>query len=460
MTGAVSLILSVATFAWTSGSGPAVIAAAFAATFAWPIGSIATVFLLAGVLSWPGCALANLDVEEYISNWLVTMLKSRIITASLGNSVKSKRVERGTPQGGVISPLLWLIVVNTILKELDNRGIKVVAYADDVVILVSGMFPDVISDIMSGALVLLSNWATDSGLGVNPNSKLSWKLNIQHRVKKATVAYYTCRKMFGMKWGLSPNIVKWMYTAIVRPILTYGSLVWWTSTKKKFVVDQLYKVQRSACIGITGAIRTSPSEALNTILHILPIDLHIMTISACSAVRLNSSGSWISRTYGHAKILSLLPPILNQPSDYITPHTDFDRVFKVRVPSRSEWCRGNLPSEYTTRIFTDGSKMNCGVGSGVFCEEAGVSISHRLPNNCSVFQAEIFAIMSACRVLHDLNIRGNIGIFVRSQAALLSLNSYTTTSLLVRQSKSVNAGSAVSDTLFPSLRMRTTTIYT
>ena len=114
-------------------------------------------------------ALANLDVEEYISNWLVTMLKSRIITASLGNSVKSKQVERGTPQGGVISPLLWLIVVNTILMELGNRGIKVVAYADDVVILLSGMFPDVISDIMSGALVLLSNWATDSGLGVNPS---------------------------------------------------------------------------------------------------------------------------------------------------------------------------------------------------------------------------------------------------------------------------------------------------
>ena len=196
-------------------------------------------------------ALTDLDVEEYINNWLVNMLKSRIVTANLGNSVKSKQVGRGTPQGGVISPLLWLIVINSILIDLDRKGIKVVAYADDVVILVSGLFPDVISDIMSTALGLLDNWATVSGLGVNPSktelvlfttktkipsfklprlknceiplsnnakylgiildSKLSWKLNTQHRVKRATVAYYTCRKMFGRKWGLSPNIVKWMY---------------------------------------------------------------------------------------------------------------------------------------------------------------------------------------------------------------------------------------------------------
>lgn len=27
-------------------------------------------------------------------------------------------------------------------------------------------------------------------------------------------------------------------------ILTYGRLVWWTVTKNKFVVDQLYGVQR------------------------------------------------------------------------------------------------------------------------------------------------------------------------------------------------------------------------
>ncbi|KNC28063.1 hypothetical protein FF38_04438 [Lucilia cuprina] len=51
-------------------------------------------------------ALTNLDVEEYI------------------------KVERVTPQEGVISPLLSLVVVNSILMELDSRGIKVVGETD------------------------------------------------------------------------------------------------------------------------------------------------------------------------------------------------------------------------------------------------------------------------------------------------------------------------------------------
>lgn len=199
------------------------------------------------------------------------------------------------------------------------------------------------------------------------------------------------------------------------------------------MVDQLYRVQRSACIGVTGALRTSPSEALNTVLHLVPIDLHIMAISACGAVRLGAYGCWKSRTYGHARILGSLPPVLTQPSDYTTPHVDFDRAYKVRFPSRGEWARGNLTDNYDIRIYTDGSKMSCGVGSGVFCDELGISISHRLPDECSVFQAEIFAIVAACRVLGERNIHGNVGVFVDSQAALMSLDSCTTTSILVRQ---------------------------
>lgn len=420
-------------------------------------------------------ALTNLDVEEYIGNWLVNMLSSRIVTANLGNSIIAKQVERGTPQGGVISPLLWLIVVNEILLELDRNGIKAVAYADDVVILVSGLFPDVISNIMSNALRLLSNWATACGLEVNPgktelvlfttktkvpsfrlprlgnreiplsdsakylgvilHSKLSWKLNTQHRVRRATVAYYTCRRMFGAKWGLSPRIVNWMYKAIVRPILTYGSLVWWTATERGSIVDQLYRVQRSACIGMTGALRTSPSEALNAIMHLVPIDLHIRAISACSAVRLNAINCWRSRTYGHAGILDMLPTTLDRTLDYVTPYIDFGKPFKVRIPSRREWGRGTVVDGFDVKIYTDGSRTDDGVGAGVFCEDLGIENSHRLPNDCSILQAEVFAVLAACRELQGRNSRGNIGIFIDSQATLLSLDSCKTTSVLVGQCK-------------------------
>ena len=56
------------------------------------------------------------------------MLNSRTIISSIGNNITKIFVNRGTPQGGVLSPLLWLLVVNKILKILESHHIKAIAY--------------------------------------------------------------------------------------------------------------------------------------------------------------------------------------------------------------------------------------------------------------------------------------------------------------------------------------------
>lgn len=72
---------------------------------------------------------------------------------------------RETPQGGVLSPFLWLLAVNVLLRQFNSRII--VAYADDLVILVKGKFLSTITDIMQNALADLSVWANDISLGIN-----------------------------------------------------------------------------------------------------------------------------------------------------------------------------------------------------------------------------------------------------------------------------------------------------
>ena len=70
-------------------------------------------------------------------------------------------------------------------------------------------------------------------LGVTLDSKLNWGKHIKYICEKAINTFWACRRAFGNTWGLSPDNVKWMYEAIIRPRLTHGALVWWQKCSLK-----------------------------------------------------------------------------------------------------------------------------------------------------------------------------------------------------------------------------------
>ena len=63
-------------------------------------------------------------------------------------------------------------------------------------------------------------------LGLNFDPKLSWAKHVTERVKKCNKRWNLTRCLVGQKWGLSPEKTLWIYKAIIRPIMSYGSLVW------------------------------------------------------------------------------------------------------------------------------------------------------------------------------------------------------------------------------------------
>uniref|UniRef100_T1H0A2 Reverse transcriptase domain-containing protein n=1 Tax=Megaselia scalaris TaxID=36166 RepID=T1H0A2_MEGSC len=56
----------------------------------------------------------------------------------MSNRTIKRAFKRGTSQGGEISPLLWLFVVNELFKAFENNGVTIVVYADDVALLARG----------------------------------------------------------------------------------------------------------------------------------------------------------------------------------------------------------------------------------------------------------------------------------------------------------------------------------
>ncbi|WP_333765265.1 reverse transcriptase domain-containing protein, partial [Streptomyces sp. IBSBF 2390] len=241
------------------------------------------------------------------------------------------------------------LVVDDLLTTLEHGGVKVIGYADDIAILARGIVEEEgdmtreeslantlneISSRIERSLRTVKNWAVARGLGVNADktelvlftrrykipdfnlpkldgktlalkneekylgvildSKLYWGPNVEARRKRALIAWYTCTKCFSRKWGLKPYIVKWIYTAVVRPILCYGALVWWHAARLRSRRGRLNTVQRKACLGITGAMRSTPQDALEVILNISPFRLHLRNLASKSAIRLTVSGHFIS----------------------------------------------------------------------------------------------------------------------------------------------------------------------
>jgi hypothetical protein len=100
------------------------------------------------------------------------MLSSRVIMAGAGNSTFFITTNRGCPQGGVLSPLLWTIVVDSLLYRLSNAGFEVQGYADDLAIVVRGKFDSTIRDRMMIAIDIVSGWCQEHGLPVNPSKSV------------------------------------------------------------------------------------------------------------------------------------------------------------------------------------------------------------------------------------------------------------------------------------------------
>ena len=59
------------------------------------------------------------------------MIGQRTIYASQGVTKLVVKTIRGLPQGGVISPTMWALVADSLLKWLSKQGIYTQRFADD-----------------------------------------------------------------------------------------------------------------------------------------------------------------------------------------------------------------------------------------------------------------------------------------------------------------------------------------
>ena len=129
--------------------------------------------------------------------------------------------------------------------------------------------PDLCSLSMNGTKLELSKEARL--LGVTLDSKLTWKPHITRITRKATTALMQCRQTVGKTWGITPSMMKWIYTAVIRQPCRMHVWSWAGGLNKKYLVRKLTKVQRLACLMISSAFPGTSTGAPEILLNITPI---------------------------------------------------------------------------------------------------------------------------------------------------------------------------------------------
>ena len=434
--------------------------------------------------------LQSKGVTSTVIRWIDSMLSNRIARAQSGEASVEVSLLRGFPQGGVLSALMWILIADGLLIALNSVGYFAQGFADDFSILVEGIDLSTVCSVMQTAIKKVEQWCRDHKLSVNPkktemvlftrkrklnglkpirafgeelersnqvkylgvilDSKLNWRAHLESKCSKAVATFCQCRRIVGKTWGITPKIAHWIYIAVIRPMLTYAAVVWWPRVELKTAITTLGRVQRLACMAITGAIRTTPTAAMEILLGLPPLDTYVKSVAMNTCYRLSSTSSWRSVGEGHTRIrgmMGALVPVTNMCGDCMIPHFDFDRRYAISIPTRENWeIEGThlIPKDAIT-VYTDGSGETSGTGAGVFFNGWSEDLSIPLGKDTSVFQAETYAVLRCGTVLKTLDLASKtIYICSDSQATIKALRKPKITSKLVRECRTVLNELAVS----------------
>ena len=250
-------------------------------------------------------ALERVGAPDLIRRWYNEVLKKRRVTADLQGTIKAIIPTMGSPQGGILSPLVWNLVMDSLLSKFPDGGVKAIGYADDVILIINGPDTATMANLMRKSLKKVCEWGNKHGLSFNPdkttavvfhrgrrvdysptlmmegkeltysdnltylgvtfNKRLSWTPHIKSRVKKCTYLLHKTKNLVGKEWGLCPQRALWIYEAIVRPKLTYGCLVWGSRVGKTDEA-RLKRVQRMGIKGATHALRSTPLAGMKVVM--------------------------------------------------------------------------------------------------------------------------------------------------------------------------------------------------
>ena len=140
-------------------------------------------------------------VEEKIADGAVVAILKGYLKQEVMEAMKRWTPEGGTPQGAIVSPLLSNIYLDPLDHDMEKRGIEMVRYADDFVILSRSR------EEAEKALEMVRQWTEKAGLTLHPD-----KTRIVDATEKGGFDFLGYHFERNMRWPRKKSLDKFKET--------------------------------------------------------------------------------------------------------------------------------------------------------------------------------------------------------------------------------------------------------
>ena len=243
--------------------------------------------------------LAKAGINSRMYSWIRSFLFKRTARVKTDHCLSKKVLLReGVPQGGVLSPTLFLVYMNDIIDVI-TRHVSNSLHADDLALWTVSEYTPCATVRMQQTVTNIDKWTRDWGLlvnstktcvtlfslspkkehvqlslhdvilpitenprflGVTLDTRLTWKPQLDTMEERSIKKLSLMKKLAGTTWGANLKVLKQLYEGTVRPVMEYASTSWGTSAPSKY--SSLDKVQNMGLRIMCGALKSTPIKEM------------------------------------------------------------------------------------------------------------------------------------------------------------------------------------------------------
>ena len=257
-------------------------------------------------------------------DWVGTFMSNRRTTIIIpGWESEEFAVPVGIPQGSPLSPILFLFYIAELLESCNSSRERVSAagFVDDTTLLAYGPTTEGNCRALERVHDRCLAWAKRYGatfapekyelihltrrpgkfnmgasieiqgaekrpstsirvLGIQVDSKLQWGEHVRAVKSKMWTQINALMRLSASTWGATFTKARQIYSAVIRPAMTYGAAIWHTPSpsgrrKPLGVAAKLVTTQNACLRRVAGAYKATPIAALEVETYTRPLDLEL-----------------------------------------------------------------------------------------------------------------------------------------------------------------------------------------